>query len=321
MIPDAVLLQSFGGPDAPRDVAPFLANVVRGRQVPPSRLEQVASQYLSLGGASPLNDLNRRLASRVESVFARRDRFLPVYVGNRNWRPYLADTMREMVASGVRSAAVFTTSPYSSYSGCRQYIEDLEAAALQVGSGVPQMRRVGPYFDHPGFLDPLADGLAEASAQLPASVPVLMTAHSIPTAMAAACQYQSQLAFVAEEVAARAGVEGSRTRLVYQSRSGSPSHPWLGPDMSDAIDEAAADHDTVIVVPIGFVSDHMEVRYDIDVAGRERARSRGARLVRTPTPADDPRFAEMVFELVVRTASETTPRAWCGTGCCKAATP
>ena len=321
MIPDAVLLHSFGGPDDPRDVAPFLANVVRGRPVPPSRIEAVASQYLSLGGVSPLNDLNRRLASRIESVFARRDRALAVYVGNRNWRPYLADTMRKMVSAGVQRAAVFTTSPYSSYSGCRQYMEDLDAAALEIGSGVPALTRVGPYFDHPGFLEPLADGLAVAAARLPATVPVLMTAHSIPTSMAAGCQYQSQLEYVKEEVAARAGVEASRTRLVYQSRSGSPTHPWLGPDIADAIDEAAADHDTVIVVPIGFVSDHMEVRYDLDVAARDRALSRGARLVRTPTPGDDPRYGEMVFELVLRATSASAPRPWCGKGCCKAATP
>ncbi len=320
MIPDAVLIQSFGGPDAPRDVAPFLANVVRGRPVPASRLEQVASQYLSLGGVSPLNDLNRRLATRVASVFARRDSSVAVYVGNRNWRPYLADTMREMIAAGVQSAAVFTTSPYSSYSGCRQYMDDLDAAAGQLGSGIPQLKRVGPYFDHPGFLDPLADGLAEAAAALPGTVPVLMTAHSIPSSMASNCQYQSQLEYVAGEVATRSGVEASRTRLVYQSRSGSPSHPWLGPDIADAIDEATADHDTVIVVPIGFVSEHMEVLYDLDVAARERALSRGARLVRTPTSGSDPRFAEMVFELVRRATSETTPRPWCGAGCCEAAT-
>ena len=321
MTPDAILLQSFGGPEAPLDVLPFLANVVRGRPIPASRLDQVAAQYMSVGGASPLNSFNRILAARIEEAFTRAAaRRVPVYVGNRNWRPYLADTLRTMVAQAIRTVAVVTTSPYSSYSGCRQYMEDLDTAAEQVGAGVPRMIRVGPYFDQPGFLEPLADGLTAATANLEPTVPILMSAHSIPLSMAERCDYQDQLEYVSGVLAERCGVQRSRIRLVYQSRSGSPAHPWLGPDILEAIDDVASVAETAVVVPIGFVSDHMEVLYDLDVAARARAQSRGVRMLRTPTPGSDRRFAHMIVDLVQRTVREGPRGRWCGVGCCPAPT-
>ena len=295
---DALLLLSFGGPDGPDDVTPFLANVVRGRPVPPERLEQVAAQYMLFGGRSPINDHNRALLSALEADFARRGRTTPIYWGNRNWKPYLAESVARMRDDGVGRAAVFVTSAYSSYSSCRQYLDDIERARREVGPGAPEMLKLRPYFNHPGFVEPLADGLRAAVAEAGPGAPVLMSAHSIPAAMAETCDYERQLHDTAGLVAGLAGIGPTRWRPVYQSRSGPPGQPWLGPDVVEAIAGLPNGTDSVVVAPIGFVSDHMEVVFDLDTRAREAAEKRGVRLHRSPTPGADPRFVRMVGDLL-----------------------
>ena len=295
---DAVLLLSFGGPDGPDDVMPFLANVVRGRPVPPERLQQVASQYMLFGGRSPINALNRSLLEALEAEFAGHGRPRPLYWGNRNWAPYLTDTVARMRDDGVERAAVFVTSAYSSYSSCRQYLEDLERARAAVGPGAPELVKLRPYFNHPGFVQPLAEGLAGALEAAGPDAPVLMSAHSLPLSMAATCDYERQLAETAKLVAARAGLEPGRWRIAYQSRSGPPSQPWLEPDVLRAISDLPPGTTSVVVVPVGFVADHMEVVYDLDTQAAAAAQGRGIRMVRSPTPGTHPRFVHMVCELL-----------------------
>ena len=223
---------------------------------------------------------------------------LPVYWGNRNWDPYLPDVVGAMAADGIRRAAAFVTSAYSSYSGCRQYVDNLAEARLRIGPGAPELVKLRPYFNHPGFVEPFADGLRAARASAGPDAPVLMSAHSIPSAMAATAGYEAQLAATAGLVAARAGVPPEQWSLVYQSRSGRPDQPWLGPDINDHLRALTGPPSSVIVVPIGFVSDHMEVVYDLDRAATATAAERGIRLVRVATPGTDPRFVSMICDLV-----------------------
>jgi ferrochelatase len=261
-------------------------------------MQQVAAHYLEFGGVSPINEQNRRLVAALRHTLAQRHRDLPVYWGNRNWHPLLADTVAGMRTDGVRRAAAFVTSAYSSYSSCRQYLEDLARARATVGAGAPELVKLRPYFNHSGFVAPLADGLRTARAQAGPDAPVLMTAHSIPCAMAATCDYERQLGETARLVASLAGETPDRWRIVYQSRSGPPQQPWLEPDINAAI--AALPHHpaTAIAVPIGFVSDHMEVVYDLDRVAAATAAGRGIRLVRSATPGTDPRFVAMIVDLV-----------------------
>jgi ferrochelatase len=323
---DAILLLSFGGPERPEDVRPFLANVLRGRPVPPERLDAVASHYLLFGGRSPINDLNRALLGALRELPSVGGRW-PLYWGNRNWRPFVADAVAQMAADGVRRAAVFVTSAYSSYSGCRQYLDDLRQAAIPGG---PELVKLRPYFNHPGFVEPLADGLRRARQEAGPGAAVLMSAHSIPAEAARRCDYREQLLETASLVAERAGVDS--WRLVFQSRSGGPGDDWLGPDVLEAIDALPPGAPSVVVAPIGFVSDHMEVVYDLDVAAAEAAAARGVRLVRSATPGSDPRFAAMVGELVAemedpgahppRALGRLGPRPCpCPDGCCPPARP
>ena len=308
---DAILLLSFGGPEGPDDVRPFLANVLRGRPVPPERVEEVASNYMLFGGRSPINDQNRALLSTL-----REQSSLPVYWGNRNWHPFLADTVAQMRDDGIARAAVFATSAYSSYSGCRQYLEDIEQARAAVGPGAPDLVKVRPFYDHPGFFGPLAEGLAAAIEQAGTEAPVFMSAHSIPESMARTCDYEKQLASTASRIAAIAGVDDRRWRQVYQSRSGPPSQPWLAPDILHAIAGLTEDTESLVVVPIGFVSDHMEVVYDLDTQAAAVARARGIRMVRTPTPGSSPLFARMVLDLVEQLEAAGGVADWCRPGCC-----
>ncbi|MDE3203670.1 MAG: ferrochelatase [Acidobacteriota bacterium] len=295
---DALLLLSFGGPDQPEDVRPFLANVLRGRPVSDERVEQVVSQYMQFGGRSPINDQNRSFLEALRAEFSSHGRDLPVYWGNRNWSPYLADTVARMRDDGVSNAAVFVTSAYSSYSSCRQYLEDLDRARDQVGTGAPLLHKLRPYFNHPGFVAPHADGLRAARETAGPDAPVLMSAHSLPEAMAAGCEYQDQLSETAALVATGAGVAPTGWQLVFQSRSGTPAQPWLGPDVCDAIEALPEGTPSVIVAPIGFVSDHMEVLYDLDTRAAEVAAARGVRMVRSATPGTDARFVHMVCQLM-----------------------
>jgi ferrochelatase len=317
---DAVLLVSFGGPEGPDDVLPFLENVLRGRPVPSDRMQEVAAHYLAFGGVSPINEQNRALRAALQARLS-----LPVYWGNRHWHPLLADTVRQMAADGVERAAAFVTAAYSSYSSCRQYLDDLAAARAAVGPGAPELVKLRPYFNHPGFVDPLAEGLRAARATAGPEAPVLMSAHSIPAGMAATSDYERQLAETARLVAARAGEPPGRWSLAFQSRSGRPDQPWLGPDVNDAIAALPTATDAVIVVPIGFVSDHMEVIYDLDRVAAATAAARGIRLHRTATPGTHPRFVAMIEALVDEAAGGPTAAAVgdmgpapfpCAPGCC-----
>jgi ferrochelatase len=310
---DAVLLVSFGGPERPEDVVPFLEQVTRGRGVPPERLAEVARQYLAMGGRSPLNDQCRALRAAVADLLAREGPELPVYWGNRNWHPFLADTVRRMADDGIVRAAAFVTSAFGSAPGCRQYRQDLEAAREAVGPHAPRLDKLRLYYDHPGYLHPVADHLTAALGRLEpaqrAEARVVFTAHSIPLAMAAVSDYEAQLREAAGVVMDLAGLGERRWDLVYQSRSGPPRVPWLGPDVVDHLHHlATSGRPPVVLVPIGFTSDHMEVRYDLDTAAAGAARDLGLTLVRAATVGTDPRFVAMVRELVLERIEPDRPR-------------
>ncbi|NGP05217.1 ferrochelatase [Rhodococcus sp. 14C212] len=306
---DALLVLSFGGPEGPDDVRPFLENVTRGRGVPPERLDEVAEHYLHFGGVSPINALNRDLIARLEADFAAAGLDLPIYFGNRNWHPIIEDTVAAMRDDGVRSALVFPTSAWGGYSGCRQYHEDIARARAAVGDDAPALTKLRHFYDHPLFLDAVADAVAAARAQLPAdrrdAARLVFTAHSVPTAADAAGGppelgghlYSRQVAEAARLVATAAG--SADHDLVWQSRSGPPQVPWLEPDIVDHLEALhARGVDAVVVVPVGFVSDHLEVVWDLDTEARDRAAELGMAFARAATAGPDPRFVRMVRELV-----------------------
>jgi ferrochelatase len=312
---DALLLVSFGGPEAPDEVVPFLQNVTRGRGIPEERLREVGQHYFHFDGVSPINGQNREFLAALRDELPRQGIDLPVYWGNRNWDPYLVDALRRMRADGVRRALAFFTSAYSSYSGCRQYRENLAAAIAEVGDGAPEVERLGPYFNHPGFVEPFADATVAAvrglgAAEL-AGARLVFTTHSIPESMADSSGASTGLpggAYVQQHRAV-AGVVADAVRdalgrdlpwdLVYQSRSGPPHVPWLEPDIDAHLRELAASGcRAAVVVPIGFVSDHMEVLWDLDTQARATADEVGLPMVRVGTPGTDPRTVAMVGELV-----------------------
>lgn len=318
---EALLVLSFGGPEKPEDVVPFLENVTRGRGIPRERLEQVGEHYFLFGGKSPINDQNRALVAALERDFADEGIDLPVYFGNRNWDPYLADTLQKMVADGITRAAVFTTSAYSSWSSCRQYRENLFDAVSKT-PGAPRLDKLRQYFNHPGFIEPVVDACLAALAELPADgdeARLVFVTHSVPTEMAETSgppvatglvgrgAYVTQHRSAVDVVAARVrDVTGRAHRhdLVYCSRSGAPSTPWLEPDVNDHLEELAKDGETsVVLVPIGFVSDHMEVIYDLDTEAMATAERLGIRAVRAATPGTEPRFVAMVRDLLVERAA------------------
>ena len=333
---DAFVLLSFGGPEGPADVLPFLRNVVRGRGVPDSRLAAVAEHYLHFGGVSPINQQCRDLLAAVSADFAAHGVALPAYWGNRNWHPMLADTVAQMRDDGVEHALGFATSAYGGYSSCRQYREDIDAARAKVGPGAPLITKLRQFHDHPGFVGPHADAVRAALATLDpgrrASTRIVFTAHSIPVAMAETAgpeggRYTAQLAETAALVHAAAAAD-LPWDLVWQSRSGPPQVPWLEPDVNDHLavlaDKGVTD---VVVSPVGFVSDHLEVLWDLDNEAAATARSLGLGYARAATPGTDPRFVTMVRELVLeRTAAQPRRRlgtlpVWddCPSGCCPAA--
>ena len=304
---DAFLLVSFGGPERPEDVMPFLDNVLRGRNVPAERKREVADHYMRFQGRSPLNDQNRALVGALRAELDAHALRLPVYWGNRNWHPFLADTLREMARDGVRRAVAFVTSVFSSYSGCRQYLEDIAAARADVGEGAPHIEKLRAPFDHPGFVDACTDRLRAARAEVADPLaPVLFTAHSLPVAMAASCAYEAQFREAARLLAQRVGI--AHWSLAYQSRSGPPSQPWLEPDVNDELRRLAGQGAAAaIVAPIGFLSDHMEVVYDLDVAARATADAVGLRLVRAGTAGTHPSLVAAIRELV-QERSDGAPR-------------
>ncbi len=298
---DAVLVVSFGGPDGPDDVLPFLENVLRGRNVPRERMLEVAEHYHHFGGKSPINEQNLALLAALRQELEHRGPHLPVYWGNRNWHPLLTDTLREMADAGVKRALAFVTSAYSSYSGCRQYRENIAAACAPLGDRAPQVDKIRVFFNHPGFVGPMATRVRAALDQIAAGdrpdIPVLFTAHSIPTSMADGCRYVKQLTEASRLVAEQAGV--NRWELVYQSRSGPPSQPWLEPDVCDRIRSLhAAGVRRLVIAPIGFISDHMEVLYDLDTEAADLCRELGIEMVRAATVGTDPAFVAMVRDLI-----------------------
>jgi ferrochelatase len=315
---DALILVSFGGPEGPHDVIPFLENVTRGRGIPRERLAEVGHHYDLFGGVSPINRQNRELIAAVEAELAANGIELPVYFGNRNWHPYLTDTIRDMRDDGIHRALAFFTSAFSSYSGCRQYREDIYRAQEEVGPGAPEVVKLRAFFDHPGFVEANADRVREALSEIPEDrrdgAHLVFTAHSIPSAMAAQCRYEDQLAETSRLVAVAVGPHDHS--VVYQSRSGPPQVPWLEPDVSDRLRELAdAGVTDVVVSPVGFVSDHMEVLYDLDVEAAETARELGLTMARAGAAGTHPAFVRMIRELIQERLTGAD-RTTCAPGCC-----
>ena len=312
---DAVMLVSFGGPDGRDDVLPFLENVVRGKRVPRERLLEVAEHYYHFGGCSPINEQNHQLQQAVQQYLAVKGYSLPVYVGNRNWHPLLEDTVRQMQSDGVRRALAWVASAYSCYSGCRQYREDLARAQAAVPGPPPQIDKVRVFFNHPLFLQINAESIGAAWQALPPGArdraALLCTAHSLPLAQAAGCSYEAQLAQTARWVA-----DANRIRdwqLVYQSRSGPPQQPWLEPDVCDVIRQRAATGQThFVLAPIGFLSDHLEVLYDLDTEARDCCAELGVHMVRARAAFHHPDFIRLVADLLLERLERRTDRAAVG---------
>ncbi|MHB1033389.1 MAG: ferrochelatase [Pirellulales bacterium] len=311
---DAILVVSFGAPDKPQDVLPFLENVVRGKNVPHERLVQVAERYHRYGGASPLGEQTRALVKALTEALAARGPRLPVYAGNRNWHPLLGDTLRQMATDGVHRALAFITASFGSYPSCRQYLEDIQRARQAVGPSAPEVDKLRAYYNHPGFVGPVIEAARAAIEQLPpekhSSATLVFTAHSIPVAMARTSPYESQLRESCRLVAE--GLGRADWHLVYQSRSGPPSQPWLEPDIRDFLRKLPAKTAVrdVVVVPIGFLSDHLEVLYDLDTAARKVCDEVGLSMVRAATVGNHPRFIAMIRELILeRMEANPTRRA------------
>jgi ferrochelatase len=330
---DAVVLVSFGGPEGPDDVVPFIEQVTRGRDVPQARLDEVVANYQRMGGRSPLNDANRALLAALRADLGGHGIDLPVYWGNRNWHPFLADTVAQMADDGVERALAFVTSAFSSYSSCRQYIDDIAAAVAAV-PGAPAIDKLRVFFNHPGFLEPQIELVTRALDTLPAAqragARLVFIAHSIPSAMAATCDYELQLRDAAGVVAA--GVGRDHWDLAYQSRSGPAAVPWLEPDVDDHLATLAGEGvAAVVAVPIGFVSEHMEVAFDLDVRAAETAERLGLTWVRAATVGTHPAFVGMIRELILERTEPQRPRRWLGNlglrpdpchgGCCPAPAP
>jgi ferrochelatase len=296
---DAILVISFGGPEGPSDVMPFLENVTRGRDVPRERLLEVAEHYYQLGGVSPIQEQVRSLIAALEIELRAHGRMLPIYWGNRNWHPMLDETVQRMKADGISRALAFVTSPWSSYSGCRQYLEAIANARATVGEGAPRIEKIRPYFDHPGFLEAQVERVREALAPLPSSETphLLFTAHSIPISMAQTSAYEAQVREASRIVAERAAPSSSWD-LVWQSRSGPPHVPWLEPDIRDALSAFPDRKRPIVIVPIGFISDHVEVVWDLDHDARTRADELGINFIRASTVGTHPLFVRGIRELI-----------------------
>ncbi len=345
---DALLIVSFGGPERMDDVMPFLENVLRGRNVPRERMIQVAKHYELFGGVSPINEQNRKLISALKQELETNGPNLPIYFGNRNWHPLLTDALRKMRDDGVKSALAFVTSAYSSYSSCRQYLENIADAQKEAGPDVPSVAKLRAFYNHPLFIEANIAQIRAALGKFPehqrASVHIVFTAHSIPESMAQNCDYEAQLQetsrLVAEGVFAGDGLfAGSdpstatdkgkpcRYKLVYQSRSGSPAQPWLGPDVCDYLRELkASGTKELVIAPIGFVSDHMEIIYDLDTEARALCHELGLNMIRATTAGMHPAFIKMIRELILERLEPNRERRFlgkygarhdeCAVGCC-----
>ena len=309
---DAILIVSFGGPERREDVMPFLENVLRGKNVPRERMLEVAEHYYHFGGKSPINDQNRQLIAALEAELAAHGPRLPIYWGNRNWHPMLADTLRQMKADGIRRALAFVTSAYSSYSSCRQYREDIVRAQEAIGKDALSVDKIRAFYNHPGFIEALVDRVQHALNKIPENrreaAHLIFTAHSIPLAMAQTCDYEKQLRETAHLVSEK--LKRQEGPLVFQSRSGPPSQPWLEPDILDYLSEhkSRGGSKDVVIAPIGFVSDHMEVIFDLDEQARQLCGKLGLYLVRAETVGTHPKFITMIRKLILERMDEKQER-------------
>jgi ferrochelatase len=333
---DAILMVSFGGPESKEEVIPFLENVLRGRKVPRERMLAVAEHYYHFEGRSPINQQARELIAALEAELERSGPKMPIYWGNRNWHPLLAETLRKMQRDGVRRALAFVTSAYSSYSGCRQYREDIARARSEVGlsqsdPGAPEVDKLRPFFNHPAYIEATVERVRDALQAVPAdargNVQIVYTAHSIPVSMANTSDYVKQLEEVRRLISGAIGQ--TNDALVYQSRSGAPGQPWLEPDILDYLRKVKAANlaSGVVLAPIGFISDHMEVLYDLDVEARQLCDSLGLPMTRAKTVGVHPKFVGMIRELILermnpgaerRAVGSLGPRAdVCAEDCCQ----
>jgi ferrochelatase len=339
---DAILVVSFGGPESREEVLPFLENVLRGRNVPRERMLAVAEHYYHFDGKSPINQQTRELISALQTELERKGPKLPIYWGNRNWHPLLPETLRQMKQDGIQRAVAFVTSAYSSYSGCRQYREDIARAQSEVGAGAPEVDKLRAFFNHPGFIEAMVERVRDALQDIPAdarhNAQIVYTAHSIPVSMAETCDYVRQLEEVRRLVSEALGHQNDAHQddaqkndaLIYQSRSGAPGQPWLEPDILDHLRQVKARSlaSAVLLAPIGFISDHMEVLYDLDVEARQLCDSLGLPMTRAKTVGVHPKFIGMIRELIMermnpglerRTLGGLGPRAdICAEDCCAA---
>lgn len=314
---DAILVVSFGGPESREEVIPFLENVLRGRNVPRERLLAVAEHYYHFGGKSPINQQTRDLIAALKKELEQYGPRLPIYLGNRNWHPLLPETLRQMKQDGIRRALGFVTSAYSSYSGCRQYREDIARAQAEVGPGAPEVDKLRVFFNHPAFIEATTERVREAVSSLPQdakqNVQIIYTAHSVPLFMAETSDYVRQLEEVRLLVSEAIGHKNDV--LVYQSRSGAPGQPWLEPDILDYLRRVKAEHlaAAVVVAPVGFLSDHMEVLYDLDIEARQFCDSVGLPMIRAKTVGVHPKFVSMIRELIVERTNPGSERRALGT--------
>jgi ferrochelatase len=308
---DALLIVSFGGPEGMDDVIPFLENVLRGRNVPRERMLQVARHYEMFNGVSPINDQNRKLIAALKQELQTHGPDLPIYWGNRNWHPMLADTVRQMANDGVKNALAFVTSAYSSFSSCRQYLQNIADAQAAIGSNAPNIDKLRAFYNHPLFIEANVEQIRQGMSQFPegarTSARLVFTAHSIPEPMAANSDYEAQLKEAGRLIAAELNVKS--WQVVYQSRSGSPAQPWLGPDVCEHLKQLRAEGVTeVLIAPIGFVSDHMEVIFDLDVQAQQLAKEIGVNVRRAATAGTQPAFVRMIRELMMERINNETPR-------------
>jgi ferrochelatase len=329
---DAILVVSFGGPESKEEVIPFLENVLRGRNVPRERMLAVAEHYYHFEGGSPINQQTRELIAALREELERNGPKLPIYWGNRNWHPLLPETLRQMKQDGIRRSLAFVTSAYSSYSSCRQYREDIARARSEVGEGAPEVEKLRAFFNHPAFIEATVERVGDALRAVPSdaqgNVQIVYLAHSIPVSMANTSDYVAQLEEVRRLVSG--GLNHQNDVLVYQSRSGSPGQPWLEPDILDYLRRVKAENlaSSVVLGPIGFISDHMEVVYDLDVEARQLCDSLGLPMTQAKTVGVHPKFIAMIRELILervnpgserRALGSLGPRAdVCEEGCCPA---
>jgi ferrochelatase len=319
---DAILVVSFGGPESKEDVIPFLENVLRGRNIPRERMLIVAEHYYHFEGKSPINEQTRELIAALEAELRQHGPKLPIYWGNRNWHPLLSETLRKMQQDGIRRALAFVTSAYSSYSGCRQYREDIARAQSEVGPGAPEVEKLRQFFNHPEYIEATVERVGDALLAVPAdareNVQIVYLAHSIPVSMANTSDYVKQLEEVRRLVSAELGQDNDTHKndvLVYQSRSGAPGQPWLGPDILEYLRQVKAENlaSAVVLAPISFVSDHMEVLYDLDIEARQLCDSLALPMTRAKTVGVHPKFISMIRELILERVNPGTERRSVGT--------